>query len=154
VTHYGPFMTIGQVPAAPGGVFSSSDFDGTRYTIKLTGPGEMAAFDQQIVLRNTTLASQLSVTTIANASDAFVGIGNVMVNGSLGKLIAPKADLSGRFESTGPIGAITMRDLFTNSGMLIGGTPADKTTMTLRSWTGPIQLAGQLTSLTASGDIT
>jgi len=98
VTHYGPFMSIGQVPAAPGGVVSSSDFDGTRYTIKLTGPGEMATFGEQIVLRNTTLASQLSVTTVANASDAFVGLGNVVVNGSLGKLIAPKADFSGRFE--------------------------------------------------------
>jgi len=163
VTNYGPdFMGIVQIPAAPGGIFSSNDSDGTRYTIKLSGPGEMAAFDQlppnffqspQIVLRNTTLASQLSITTVANASDAFVGVGNVVVNGSLGKLIAPKADFAGRFDSTGPIGAIKMRDFFTGFGMHIGGTSADKTTMTLRGWTGPIQLAGQLTSLTASGDI-
>jgi len=100
VTNYGPAatdVTIAKVAVTAGGVLTTSDADGTAYTLKLTGGGELTAFKDafgqlNILAVNTTLKSKITLTTKANASDALVSLGPIVIRGDLGAFNAPGAN--------------------------------------------------------------
>ena len=122
VTAYGPDtgggVDIQQVAASPNGMATGVEFDGTAYTIKLTGPGTLTTFANQfgqlVVLgKNTTLASKIDVKTKANASDDLLNIGTVSIGGDLGSFTAKGGLLNGGF-SGGAIKSISFFDIFSN----------------------------------------
>jgi hypothetical protein len=102
VTAYGPSaatdVTISEVPPAAIDTATGNDSDGTAYKFKLTGPGQLVVFKDllgaiNVVARDTTLASRITFTTKANASDDLVDLGPVLIAGDLGSFSAPNAIL-------------------------------------------------------------
>ena len=158
VTGYTPTaVTISPAAAAIGNVAAGHDFDGTKYTVKLTGPGQLVAAPSptrsslDLILRNTTAASKLTVTTAANASDAGIVLNRVGVTGSLGSFSAPKADLVGPFLASEAVGSLTLRDVY-GATMSLGRTPEKSTVVKLRNaYNAQLNLTGRLASLTAAG---
>ena len=81
LTHYGPAatgVTIRQAAREANNTAIGSDADGTGYTIKLTGPGDLVRARDEfgglfLILRNTTDKSSVSLSTKVNASDDVFG---------------------------------------------------------------------------------
>jgi hypothetical protein len=95
-------VTIARVAAAPKGTVSGAEADGTGFTVKLTGAGELAAFIDAsgqlgIAVRNSTAKTKFKITTKANASDATVNLGRAVVNGDLAEFNAAPAVLTDSF---------------------------------------------------------
>jgi hypothetical protein len=158
VTHYGPAgtgVTIGVIAPAFGGVFTAADAGGTAYTAKLTGPGQLTAFRDAVDRLNlfatgTTLKSNLTVTAKANASDDLVQIGDVQVNGSLGKFTAATGVVDGIISANGTIKSVAV---YQATGELdLGGLATDATSIKADSWFAPITTPGILSSITAARD--
>ena len=166
VTNYGPAatgITIARAPAAAGNVVSGAEFDGTGYTARLTGPGQLVGVtgpggDFSLVARNTNLLSILSIVTRANASDNILALDQVIVQGSLASFTAPKADINSRFLATGPVRIVSFRDLTgggfaANANLDIGGTAAERTTIAARNAFGDITSTAGLTAVTLRGTL-
>jgi hypothetical protein len=156
----GGLMIVNPVAAATGGVVTGSDpSDGTLFTAKLTGGGELlggtlAGGELFLVARNTTAASVLSVTTRANGSDDIVTFaGGVLINGPLASFTAPRADIGGQFRATGWVKAATFRDLLslypnsTNTMIDFGGLATQSTAITVRNLFGSVRTASKLGTL-------
>jgi len=166
VTHYGPAangFTVAKLPAVPGGVVTGTEFDGTKYTVRLTGPGELVGFvtpfgQLALVARGTAATSKLAVTTKADASDDVVEVEQVRVSGPLAAFTAPRADLILGFAATGPVGALSAARV--SGSVRLGGTAASKTIIKAESFLSGstpdtvLSMPGILTSLTASGTMT
>jgi len=157
VTNYGSAptgLTIAQAPAAPGGTVTGVDLDGTAYTIKLAGGGQLVVFNDvgglSIVTRNTTSLSRVSVSTRANASDDLIFLGPVHVNGPLAAFSAPKVNLTGDFTATGAVRALTLANAF--SPIQLGGSAADKTTIKAENFLAPLTTSGVVSALTTTAD--
>jgi len=141
-------VTLTQLAAAPGGTVTGADIDGTGYTVKLTGGGELVALGVDFVVRNTTTKSNITVKTKANASNDIAALGRFAVNGDLGKINASKADYS--LTATKTVKSISAHNL---NGMIIGGATTDKTTVsTAGDLFGNISTNGILSSLTIKGN--
>lgn len=140
------------------------DGDGDKYAIKLTGPGTaLIALDdpdgdgrgsiKAILLSNTTSTSALSVTvTKVTGGDGEVSIGRVAGSGPLKSFIAAKSDLIGdglSFDSA--IGQITVDDVLNGADIVVGGTLANTTTLTLGEVAAGTELrsGATISSLTA-----
>jgi len=148
-------MTIAQVPGAPGGKASGTDFDGTGYKVTLTGGGDLIVFPDQfnlitIVTRNTTPRSRLVLTTRANASDDLVAIGPVRINGPLAAFTATKANLTGDFTSSGPVNALAVANAY--SPITLGGSATDKTALRTETIFSTVTTPGILSAVTTTGD--
>src|SRR4029079_8443436 len=85
LTHYGPSasgLTIARAPAAPKGTVVGVEPDGTHFTAKLTGGGDLVAFDDvtgllNVFTRSTTARSKLTLTGTADASDDRLAINRI-----------------------------------------------------------------------------
>jgi hypothetical protein len=119
------------------------DSDGDKYAVALTGPGQARiALDDadgdgkgsisSITLTDTTNLSALSITvTRVTGGDGEVRIGRV-AGGTLKSFIASKSDLVGSGLSfSGAIGEIVLDDLLSGADLLVGGTAANSTKVTL-----------------------
>ena len=142
-------VTLTQLAAAPGGTVTGADIDGTGYTVKLTGGGELVALGVDFVVRNTTTKSNISVKTKANASDDLAALGNFSINGAFGTMKAAKADYS--LTATGTVKSVAAHNL---NGMIIGGATTDKTTVSAaKNFFGQVRTNGMLSSVTVKGDM-
>lgn len=114
VTNYGPAstdVTIAKIPITTGGLLSAHEADGTGYTVRLTGAGELTAFTDvfgrlNVLAANTTLKSKIKLTTKANASNDTVILGPIGIRGDLGAFIAPNAIAVGGLIATATPGTI------------------------------------------------
>lgn len=141
VTGYvsGTGVTVARVPAAVGGTVTGADADGTAYTIKLTGGGELAAFTDAtgqlgVAVRNATAKTKVKITTKANASNGTVALGRAVVNGDLADFNAATAVLTGSFTAaatTGTTGAVKALSFYQAFGTI--GTPGAIGTLTVRT---------------------
>ncbi len=156
--------------AAPGGTVSGIEPDGDGYTVALSGSGTLVVLPLdsglEIVVRNDTTASTLTITTTANGSDnsfgdtftgdentavddiVFDGIGSATIN-------APTTDVSGNITIAGPLTAMTLHD-WTSGTLTAGGTSGQKTTINGNVFGGvTINLPTQLNNLTvvAAGEL-
>jgi hypothetical protein len=147
-------LTIAQAPGAPGGTATGVEIDGTAYTIKLSGGGQLVVFTDfaglSVVTRNTTPLSRLTVSTRPNASDDLIFLGPVRINGPLAAFAAPKVILAGDFTASGPVKALTFANAF--SPIRLGGSATDKTTIKAESFFSPLDTPGVVTALTTKGD--
>lgn len=120
-----------------------TDSDGDRYTVALIGPGQVRiALDDpdgdgkgsinSITFTDTTNLSSLSITvTKVTGGDGEVGIGRV-IGGTLSSFNAAKSDLTGSgLNFSGAIGEIMLDDLLNGADLLVGGTAANSTKITL-----------------------
>lgn len=156
LTNYGPAdtgVTVRQAPREVKNTATGSDVDGTGYTIKMTGPGDLVrardAFGGLIVVtRDTTDKSNVSVTTKANASDDLIGLAGVYVNGRLGTFAAKKANLDGPLWASGSVKAIALANGF--GPIILGGGTAAKTAVALGTGFSDITTPGTV-SLTTTG---
>ena len=163
VTNYGPAdtgLTIARLQSAPAGTAVGFEPDGTQYTFKLTGGGELVVFRDltvpvnrqlSVLVRNPTVASKVSLTTKANASDPFVALGAVRVSGALGAFTALAAELNGDFVADGTVKALTFGAI--NGDVTVGGTTTDKTTVKAGAAAGTITTPGTLSAVTVTGDM-
>lgn len=163
VTHYGPAatgVTVARVPSAAGGVASGFDSDGTQYTFKLTGDGELVTFKDatappnrqlNVFVRNPSVVSKVTLTTKANASDTLVDLGAVRIGGGLGAFVAPAANLFGPITADGPVLALTFGRVF--APITLGGQAVDKTRITAEFVGAPITTPGILSAVTVAGDL-
>jgi hypothetical protein len=163
LTHFGPAatgITVARLPATPGGGVTGTELDGTAYTAKLTGGGELVGFpDAQgelaLVARGTGALSRVVVATRANASDDVIRLGAVAIGGRLAAFFAPRADLGGGFTATGPVAALTLARV--NTPISLGGSATDKSAIKAESITEggfpqtSIQTPGILSALTTTG---
>jgi hypothetical protein len=154
VTSYSPVVNIALADPNAGNVFAGSDDDGTGYNVKLTGPGQLVAFEDvagllNIVTRNTTTSSRLLATTKTNASDDLIELGQVAINGALGTFTASTADVTGSFAATGTVKSISVHDLM--AGATIEGTATDRTTLKGNNLFGRFRTHGYLSSVSAAG---
>lgn len=153
----GTGVTIVQVPGTPGGVVNGVDFDGTGYSIKLTGDGQLIvsrnAFNQvNILTRGTTLKSKVTITTKANASDDLITLGAVQINGALGAFNGSKTVLADQFVSVGTVKALSFSNTF--GSISLGGLTTDKTTFKAETSNSVITTPGIVSSLSTSGNFT
>jgi hypothetical protein len=151
----GTGLTIAQVPGAPGGIVNGVDFDGTGYTIKLTGGGQLIvsidAFNQiNILTRATTIKSKVTITTKANASDDLIFLGPVQINGPLGAFNGSKTNLGGPFVAAGTVKALSFANAL--GPISLGGLATDKTTFKAETAFSTITTPGIVSSLSTSGD--
>jgi hypothetical protein len=159
VTHYGPAgtgVTIGVITPVVGGVFAGADADGTGFTAKLTGPGALTAFQDAIgqlnlVTTGTTTKSNLTVTAKANASDDLIQIGDVQVNGSLGKFAAATGVVGGNITASGTIKSVAVYQAF--GTLTLGGLATDATSIKADSWSAQVATPGVLSSVTVAKDM-
>ena len=144
-------LTIVDNEAAFGpGTFKDSD--GDSYTVRLTGPGTarirlndpdgdgFGPIDS-IFLENTTTATSLFVTVAKSLTgDGKVSIGKIESiagtkgNGSLKQLIADKSDLTGSSSGVavaGSVGQLTLANIPNGTSIVLGGTAASSTKITL-----------------------
>jgi hypothetical protein len=155
VTHYGPAaagVTLSHLAAAPKGTVTGSEVDGTNFTIRLAGGGELAYYDDAVggptlVARNTTLKSKITVTTKVNASDDLMSLGRVVVDGDLGSFSAPTVALLGSltaYATPSTAGTVKSLALYQAVGALrLDGALSALTT------TGPTELGLEATSVGA-----
>jgi hypothetical protein len=156
LSHYGPAatgVTIRQAGRETNNTAIGADADGTGYTVKLTGPGDLVratdAFGGLIlVLRNTTDKSSVTVSTKVNASDALVALAGVSINGRVGAFNAKKMNLEGPLTATGTVKTLAFANVV--GPISLGGGAADKTTLTVGSGFGDITTPGTL-SIAATG---
>jgi len=163
LSHYGPAatgITVARLPAAPGAIVTGTDLDGTAYTAKLTGGGELVGFpdftgDLALVARGTGALSKVTVATRANASDDVIRLGAVAISGRLAAFFAPRADLGLGFAATGPVAALTLARV--SSPITFGGSATDKSAIkaeSIEEGAFPltvIQTPGILSKLTTTG---
>jgi hypothetical protein len=157
VTNYGSAptgLTIAQAPGAPAGTVTGVEIDGTAYTIKLTGGGQLVVFNEfgqlSVVTRGTTPLSRVTVSTRPNASDDLIFLGPVRINGPLAAFAAPKVNLAGDFTASGPVKALTFANAFTP--IRLGGSATDKTTIKAENFFSPLDTPGVVTALTTKSD--
>ena len=158
VTNYGPAgsdITIAQILPVAGGVATGADADGTAYTVKLTGVGQLIAFEDafntlNLIVTGSTIKSVLSVTTKANASDDVLAIGDVRITGSLGGFTAPGGSVNGAITATGTIKAISVLEAF--NALLLGGVATDTTTIKAANWFADINIPGILSTIKVGND--
>jgi len=158
VSVYGPTggdIRLVRAPGIAGGKFVGHDYDGTQFTVQLTGPGELVVVGSgsDVVVRNTTATSKLSIKTTANASDAYVGMSTVRIHGGLSALEAPNVSFSHSIISTEAVKNLTIRDHFgSDSGfILINGQAADKVTIKANNILGNVIVGGRLQLLKVAG---
>jgi hypothetical protein len=164
VTHYGPAaagLTIARVPGAAGGAATGFEPDGTQYTFKLTGPGEVVAFRDltappnrqlNVFVRNPTVATTVTLTARANGSDTNVDLGPVRVTGALAAFTAAPATLNAPFVADGTVKALTFGRV--NDTITLGGVAADKTAFKAATFAGTLTTPGVLSAVTVTGDLT
>jgi hypothetical protein len=153
--HYGPAangVTVRQAGREANNTATGSDGDGTGYTIKMTGPGDLVrardAFGGLIlILRNTTDKSSVTVSTKVNASDDQVALSGVSINGRLGAFNAKKVNLEGPLTATGPVKSLAFASVV--APITLGGGAADKTSLAVGAGFGDITTPGTL-SITAT----
>lgn len=153
VTHYGPSggnITIAQILPAAGGISTGADGDGTTYSVKLTGPGQLIAFEDatnalNLVITGSTVKSLLSLATKANASDDLVNVGAVQITGSLGGFTAPTGSVSGDIAATGTIKALAVFEAL--KSFAIGGAATDTTTIKATNWSADVVTPGVLSTI-------
>ena len=159
VTQYTRPDGTGEVIVAPlaavGPVFKGSDDDGTTFTATLTGggtlvPGKTPAGQWFLVVRNSTPASRLTITTRANASDDVVTLAaGLLVNGPLALMSAPKVNIGDQFRASGAVAVATFRDFLdlNGAGIELGGTAANRTAITARNIQDDVTVGANLTTL-------
>jgi hypothetical protein len=159
---YGPAAGGGDIsvtqaaPLAAGTAFTGSDIDGTSFSLKLTGGGELVAGQDPgglpfALVRNSTANSRLTVTTKKNASDNLIEFSSIVADGPLAGFTGPQVDITSQFRVTGFAKSITLHDL--DGTMTLGGTSADKTSLTLHDSFSPVTTTSALTKLTAADGI-
>jgi autotransporter-associated beta strand protein len=147
----------------PSGRHTYTDTDGDTYTVKLTGPGTVAALladptgngqgpINRIYLNGTDpTKSRLSIAVKkGKTGDGYVSIGDI--NGSgLKSISARNCDLiGGRVTLTGPLGGLTIHDIY-NGSVIAAGTPDQKTRIKAHVMSiAGIQLGSAIGSLTAA----
>lgn len=163
VTNYGPDttgVTIARLPAALNGTATGFEPDGTQYTVKLTGGGELVTFRDltappnrqlNVFARNTTIVSKIALTAKANASDTNVDLGPVRVTGPLGAFTAATATLNAPFVADGTVKALVFGRVY--EAVTLGGAIADKTTFKAETSTGNITTPGVLSAVTVTGNL-
>jgi hypothetical protein len=157
LTHYGPAasgLAIARAPAAPKGTVTGVQPDGTHFTARLTGGGELVAFDDlagqlNVFTRSTTAKSKLTLTGTADASDDRLVINRIRADGPLAAVSAPTGILVGDLTAAGPVKAVTLE--FAPAPITLGGSATDKTTVKVETLGGNLTTPGVVTSLTATG---
>lgn len=151
-----PFVPVGGANPTLVGV----EADATSFRAALTGPGQvLSGVDWNgatfLVARNTTVASRLSITTTANASDDVVTFdAGVLISGSLASFTAPKVNIASEFRASGWIGSALFRDFLGSmgtSGVSFGGAPPQATSITARNIGGDVRTGSNLTMLKVTG---
>ncbi len=148
-----------------GNVGTFTDSDGDKYTVKLTGAGQLAVGQdaintsgkgpiQWILVQATDPAkSVLTVTVVkAKAGDGLVSIGSIEGTG-LKSIAAAHSDLLGAgIRLSGFLGGLTGHDLGTGAQLVAGGTAAQSTTISAHVIEAGtvIQLGSSIASLTAA----
>jgi hypothetical protein len=135
---------------------TGSDFDGTRYSARLTGPGQLVTIPGEgkpsFVLRNTTAASAFTVTTTANASDRILLAGAVVAAGPLGALNASTTDFTDGISFGSSVRTVKARNLFApehRPPLQIGGTATGPTAaVSIGNVEGEIRSRSPLSTLT------
>lgn len=153
VTNYGPpapGITIAQILPATGGVVSGADADGTTFTVKLTGPGQLIGFEDatnalNLIVTGGTIKSFLTVATKVNASDDVIKIGDVRITGSLGGFAAPTGSVTGAITATVTIKAISVLNAL--NSLTLGGVATDTTTIKALDWSAGINMPGVLSTI-------
>jgi hypothetical protein len=137
-------VSLINVDGLPGGKRQFIDSDGDKYTVRLTGPGQVGVIlggagvngpgpIDEIILSPTVnpLRSKLTVTvTKVAGGDGLVDIGTASGPG-LVALVARKSNLVGAgvlFD--GYLGRLTVRDIENGADVFAGGTPTPRTAIT------------------------
>jgi hypothetical protein len=155
LTNYGPSgtgVTVARLASDADGVVTGSDFDGTAYTVRLTGGGELVGLTNfaggpELVLRGTGPLSKVTITTRRNASDDLILMGTVRINGGLASFSAPGAQLFGSFAATGAVSSLTFGQV--SGSVVLGGTATDKTAIKAEGIAGSITTPGVVSAITA-----
>jgi hypothetical protein len=111
--------------------------DGDGYTVTVKGGSGLVVIKDpsgllDIVVRNATAATTLTVTTSKQAGDGFTSIGGIAIDGpGAATIVAPTANVTGDILVGGPLAALTLRDLRQGS-IQAGGTATQLTSITGR----------------------
>jgi hypothetical protein len=121
---------------------------------KLTGGGELVAFEDtsgllNVFTRSTTARSRLTLTGKADASDDRLMINRIRADGPLAAVNAPTGILFGDLTAAGPVKAVTLE--FAIAPITLGGSATDKTTVKAETLGSNLITPGVVTSLTATG---
>ena len=103
----------GALPALPGKVFTGFNEDGTPFTVRLTGPGQLAIFvdgeTASVITRATTAASVLMITSKPTAgTGGAVTFSNILVNGAIKSITAPTSIIVDTVGVTSTVTSITI----------------------------------------------
>lgn len=145
---------------------AGTDFDGTPFTIKVTGPGEVvlvtdASFFKTIVTRSTTAKSKLQVATkFKFGSSSDIELLGLNVNGTIASITAKKVNIgTNGIHVTGTVKSISVLDVFgiprlASAPIIIGGTNLDRTSIQARDIRFAIVTSGgQIKLLKTRGDL-
>lgn len=133
----------GDVLFAPGGMVTGVDQDGDSYTVKLTGPGQVALFlddadgdgkgpISHIVLQNTNPLTSLLTISVKKAigGDGIVTIGMIQGSG-LKSIKAAASDLVGAgIDLAGPLGSLWLHNVADWSDISAEGVASQRTKIT------------------------
>ncbi len=151
----GPSGTIAITPFTPTNtkMASGHDDDGTGYIAKLTGLGTLTAVPSatgrpSFVLKGTTSASTLTITTKANGSDKILRADRLLVSSALNMVNAATTDFIGRVKLDQTVKSLTARDVFGNT--TIGGVIGNNTTVKTRTL-GKLTSGSTLAMLSVGG---
>ena len=155
LTNYGPSatgVTVARLASDADGVVTGSDFDGTAYTVRLAGGGELVGLTNfaggpELVIRGSGPLSKLTITTRRNASDDLIFMSVVRVNGGLASFSAPATQLFGSFAATGAVSSLTFGQV--SGSMALGGAATDKTAIKAEGIAGSITTPGVVSAITA-----
>jgi hypothetical protein len=157
-------ITHNTVSIQPGGTVISSgtvtmnEPDGDSFTVKLTGGSGLLVVPTsalsighglEIVVRNASSASTLTITTTKNGGDGFTAVTDIVFDGTGPATInAATTNVSGNMTIAGPLTTLTLNN-FTNGTLTAGGTSSNSTTITGNLFSqDSITLGSQLSKLT------
>ena len=144
------------VPSATGTI-TGNQSDGDGYSVTATG-GQAAQVlaiatpaGLEIVVRNATVATTLTITTIANGGDGFTLIHDIAIDGPGAVTISAAAsNVTGNITIAGPLAALTVNN-WSEGILTAGGAGSAATTITGGIFTDDsITLGSQLKTLTVA----
>jgi hypothetical protein len=152
-------VSIQPTAAASGTSVSGVEPDGDLYTISVSGGTGLVVLtipngrtqEVDVVVRNSSSATTLTIATTANGGDGFTTINSLAIDGTgTATIAAAKTNLTGNITVGGPLASLTVRDW--TGGTLTGGPSNSVTTaITGRIFAGDnINLQTVLGTLTAA----
>jgi hypothetical protein len=150
-------LSIQPKAAVSGSSTAGLNFDGEAYSISVTGGASLVVLDipaessqeLDIVLRNATAATTLTITTTPNGGTGFTSVSNIAIDGpGAATIMAPTTNVAGNISVGGPLAGLTLNNW--SNGTLSAGAGSVNTAVTANILTSDnINLQTPLTLLKA-----